>query len=385
MLLVYLQIFVASLALILAIHPRSWWNWLCQIPGFGSVGVCACMEDTACWMDEMMYRALGAGWVVFVATALLAVSGCADAAAHKAPALKFILVLLLTVAFFFVPNAVFHGFYANLANVLCTLFIAAQSILLIDFGYTWNESWMGKSLEARRRDIRSHGGYKNWQTGILICSAALLLGSLGICIALWVCFDQGWWLVLLTLVLGVGCGIASISENLQSKGSQGNLLTSCVVLAYAVWLCYEALLSQPNSNVRRSVFLKWVGLGIAALSLFSSAFGDGLGLQKKPDALVASETEAAETGAAGAAGATGSAQPEGNTGAADADEGGPFDKQDFILQATIHSTAVLYVTVELAPKEGTLAFTFRTIGLILALLLYAWTLLAPVLLKNRSF
>lgn len=376
MLLVYLQAFIVALALLVAIHPWTWiGSWLCKVPGLDDVGVCQCDADHGCWRYQMIYRVQCSGFLVFTGIALMAVSGCSDGAAHGFPVLKFMLVPLLATGFLFVPNNVFE-FYGNFANVVSTLFIAAQAILLIDFGYTWNETWMGNSIDARRRDIASHGGYKNWQTGILVASAALFLGSLAADIILLVKFKHGWWVVMVSLVMSLVWGFVSILERI----AHGNLLTSCVVMGYAVWLTTEALFARPGNQHIRPLLLQWIGLAIASISLVSAAFGEGLGVNKKKEALAADDTAAAvEEGE----NPDEVAQPPANIGSAD--DAGPFDKRDFITQSTIHATAVLYITVEIAPISSWVAFTFRTSGLIATFLLYGWTLVAPYMLKNRHF
>lgn len=384
MLLVYLQLFTVSLALTMGIHPWTWiGEWMCKIPGLGDAGVCECNNEVdekmhTCWINETLFRAQAAGFVVFVAVGLMAVSGCSDSAAHSWPALKFMLVLCFAVVFTLVPNGVFN-FYADFANIMSTIFIAAQAILLIDFGYTWNETWMGNSVEARRRDIVSHGGYRNWKVGILVASALLFLGSLTMCIMLWVNFDHGAWVVIIAVLMSVGLGFVSILDSVK----HGNLLTSCVVFAYASWLSFEALLAHPDNTNQRPTFLKWFGIGIAFVSLVAAAFGTGLGFNKATETLV----EFGSAQEAGAAAPTPEAVEDGEVvhRAAPQDEGGPFDKRGFLIDSAIHAAAVLYITVEIAPRHSLTAFTCRTLGMILALCLYGWTLAAPLILSGRSF
>merc|ERR1712070_127769 len=147
-------------------------------------------------------------------------------------------------------------------------------------------------------------------------------------------------------------------------------------MSYSIWLAYEALLSV-NDGASVATFIKWVGLAIAAFSLFGTAFGNGLGLNGG-----AVEPMIAQPSNEAAKVEEGDAAP---TSGGDAGEGGPFNKMDFIMQSSIHAFCALYVTTELAPFQSWLAFTLRSINVIGALLLFGFTLFAPKIFPDRQF
>merc|ERR1712070_621714 len=176
MLLVWLQVFTTLLALICSAHPWDWiGKWFCWIPGFDdNVGPCQCNELAAdkhdqCWMEQMIYRAEFAGCCVFLFVLLLCVSGCSDTAAHGYAVAKFMMVPVLIIAFIFVPNSVFN-FYGNAANILSSIFVIAQALLLVDVGYTINEKIMSQHTSAHRRNLRED---PTWKIVILVVSAVL--------------------------------------------------------------------------------------------------------------------------------------------------------------------------------------------------------------------
>lgn len=380
MLLVWLQVFTTFLALVCSAHPWTWIGyWFCWIPGFNSIGPCACdkgfpdgIHGEQCWMEQMIYRAEFSGCCVFLFVLLLCVSGCSDTAAHGYAVAKFMMVPLLLIAFLFVPNP-FFNFYGNAANILSSIFVIGQALLLVDVGYTVNEKIMNNHTASHRRNLRED---PTWKIVILVLSALLFLGSIIGSIFLFIDFDSSIWIVIVALVLSIVFGVLSVT---CAWCPHGNILTSCIVMAYSIWLSYEALLSV-NDGSTRPTFIKWIGIAIAAFSLFGTAFGNGLGLNGSGDteAMVAAanvEAATAEEGAAASAGAAG----EG------ASEGGPFNKMDFILQSAIHAACALYVTTELAPFQSWIAFTFRSMNVIGALLLFGFTLFAPKIFPDRSF
>jgi len=376
MLLVWLQVFTTFLALVCSAHPWTWIGyWFCWIPGFNKIGPCYCDEglsndvhDEQCWMEQMIYRAEFSGCCVFLFVLILCVSGCSDTAAHGYAVLKFMMVPLLIIAFLFVPNPVFD-FYGNAANILSSIFVIVQALLLVDVGYTINEKIMSQHTVAHRRNLRED---PTWKIVILVISALLFLGSIIGSIFLFVDFNQGLWIVVVALLLSIVFGVLSVT---CAWCPHGNILTSCIVMAYSVWLAYEALVSV-NDGASRPTWIKWVGLSIAAFSLFGTAFGTGLGLNGED-----AEVLAAKVNVEAAAAEEGAATPSGDG----ATEGGPFNKMDFIIQSSIHAACALYITTELAPFQSWLAFTFRSLNVIGALLLFGFTLFAPKLFPDRHF
>lgn len=374
MLLVWLQVFTTCMALICAIHPWTWIGaWFCWIPGFdNSIGPCYCNDEVAsalleqsvhqCWMNQMIFRAECSGFLVFVFVLLLCVSGCSDTAAHGFPVGKFMAVVGFFLIFLFVPNSAFN-FYGDAANILSSIFVIGQALLLVDVGYTVNE----KIMDNHTANARTVGASNTWKIVILVVSALLFLGSVIGSGFLFANYDQSVWVVIVALVLSIAFGVLSVT---CAWCPHGNILTSCIVMAYSVWLSYEALLAI-NLGAARPTFIKWVGLAIAAFSLFGSAFGNGLGLNggdaEVATALANVEAATTEEGAAG----------EG------ASEGGPFNKTDFIMQSIIHAACALYITTELSPFQSWLAFTFRSINVIAALLLFGFTLFAPKIFPDR--
>jgi len=306
---------------------------------------------------------------VFLFVLLLCVSGCSDTAAHGYAVAKFMMVPVLILAFLFVPNQ-FFNFYGNVANILSSVFVIVQALLLVDVGYTINDKIMSQHTSTHARNLRED---PTWKIVILVISAILCLGSVIGSILLFVDFNQGLWIVVVALLLSIGFGVLSVT---CAWCPHGNILTSCIVMAYSIWLAYEALLSV-NDGASVPTFIKWIGMAIAAFSLFGSAFGNGLGLNSG-----AAEPMIAQPSTDAAKAEEGTAAP---TSEGEAGEGGPFNKMDFIMQSSIHAFCALYITTELAPFQSWLAFTFRSIDVIGALLLFGFTLFAPKMFPDRQF
>merc|ERR1712113_279317 len=95
-------------------------------------------------------------------------------------------------------------------------------------------------------------------------SAVFILISLGCGVHILVAWPSVRWLVIVALLLSIALLVLSITDWCE----HGNLLTSCCVMAFSMWLCYQAV-DLPE--------LKWVGIAICALSLTAFAFMPTLG------------------------------------------------------------------------------------------------------------
>lgn len=370
MFLVHLQVFIVVLAVLFQMRPNAWLGGICKGPA-AQLGVCHCNAitplgnstliepDVLCWSTQMMYRVTSSGFLVFVYAAMMAISGY-----HDRLSLPFCLafITIMSAVFIFFPNTLFTCF-VNFAEMCSIVFISGQTLLLVDFTCRWNDSWAARSDSVQGRDI-GFGTLRNWQCLLVLVS--LLTAFSGCCFAIGLLahyHGHGWWLVILLLMAAFALGAFGISGYAHARGGGGNLLTASIMILYAVWLMYEALVSRPDKDATgRSFLMKLTGLTIAALCLHSMALNDGLGIgvgSKDPESLIQEMPDI---------------QLEVS-----------FNQREFLIQCGIHAAAALYITVELAPLQGWAAYTFRTLDAIAALGLYGWTLAAPLFMRDRNF
>lgn len=150
---------------------------------------------------------------------------------------KILLMIVLLVASFFIPNS-FFDVYANIARFIAGVFLLLQIIIIIDFAYSWNESWMADDRE--------------WKYRILFCCLLLVGGSITLCVFSFKWFTHsndgndctrneffiGW-----TIAITIVFTLISITERVE----HGALLPSCVVMLHCFYVLYTALSSDPSS------------------------------------------------------------------------------------------------------------------------------------------
>ena len=156
---------------------------------------------------------------------------------------KTMLYLLGVAGTVFIPNEVFNDTgYLQAARVGGCLFIFVQQIILIDMAYEWNDNWVSKADEA---DHEEYGSGKTWLNRILmVCAFLYGMTFTGIGL-LFTYFDGCSSNEAFMSVTVVGIVFITVAQLL---GSEGSLLTSSCISAYAVWLCFMAVSKNPTES-----------------------------------------------------------------------------------------------------------------------------------------
>mmetsp|Transcript_89993 Transcript_89993/g.226366 ORF Transcript_89993/g.226366 Transcript_89993/m.226366 type:complete len:436 (+) Transcript_89993:144-1451(+) len=386
----WLQAFAALLAWLASATSEKWVPSMCDMLGkidIDDVGVCEC-SSAACRSEQLIYRAEASVVVVFAGLFLMAISGCAQGAARSHAVAKFMLVLLLGIVSLFLPNGIFAVF-GSVATTLAAIYLAVQAILVIDFGYSWNQWWFGYAQD-QERELRPRAR-KAWLTAIIVSAILLFIASVTLCVYLYIVtpMPAARIIVLLAMLIALGLSCLSITDWCE----HGSILTSCVMMLYTMWLAYETLAVLPDE--RGPACPTWVGLLICSVSLLSFAAGAGFtGSSSEADAPLADQergspapgrgaTELA-TGAAGAAGGAAEAGAQAHRTDEAAAEGRESSR-GFAVQCLLHAAAAFYVAASLAPQAGGFMFGSHVAALFLALALYGWSLVAPKVLTGRNF
>ncbi|KAF1463706.1 Serine incorporator 1, partial [Spheniscus demersus] len=127
---------------------------------------------------------------------------------------KFATALAISVGAFFIPEGPFTTvwFYVGMAGAFC--FILIQLVLLIDFAHSWNESWVEKMEE---------GNSRCWYAALLSATAVNYLLSL--------------------------VAIVLFYESQPRSG----LLQSSVITVYTMYLTWSAMTNEPDRRCNPSL------------------------------------------------------------------------------------------------------------------------------------
>ncbi|GLJ12667.1 hypothetical protein SUGI_0195450 [Cryptomeria japonica] len=138
---------------------------------------------------------------------------------------------------FFIPTSV-TKFYGEISRFGGGIFLFVQLLAILNFVYWWNENWASENNTRR------------WQVYMLTVSVVSSAASIVGLIMMYIYFTPRvscgvniflitWTLILVLLMFGI---------SLHSKVNAGPMIPGLISL-YAVFLCWSALVSEPDSEV----------------------------------------------------------------------------------------------------------------------------------------
>lgn len=177
-----------------------------------------------------------------------------------------IFLILVLISVFLHNGPIFNGLYLWIARFGATIFVLLQQIILIDVAYNWNEDWVDR---ADQYDRLVYGSGNMWLRAIVAtCAGFYLCTFIGI-VLLYQYFDgcsENIWIITLTLL-----GIIALTV-IQLSGSEGSLLTSSIISLYVTYLAYSMVSKNPNGQCNPQLGTNDVtgiiiGLTLTAISL----------------------------------------------------------------------------------------------------------------------
>jgi hypothetical protein len=382
----------------------------------GSVVVAGLAQDqyVYCKGDAAVFRI---SFILTLFFLLMGLLSLVSDAAHRGYWFFKILVLVAgLVGAFFMPDSVFdNSGYAWAARIGSVIFLILQILVLVDFAYQWNEDWVAKAYQGALTEY-DEATNKNWLVAILTCALLLYLGTVASFALLYVYYAScPTGVAFITVILLLTAAVTAISLFRDKLvGVEGAVLPAAVVAAYAVFLVWSALQSNPDTTCRplssQDAGSIVVGALWATITLCWTSFSvtsnaqhlvQGEELEKPPEVAA----EVAPTAAANAPGqpiyrtdaeAGHSVRPSGGGRQPDEEDDEPVPTQEKAwVFHLIMISASMYLAMLLtdwgtesggsSASEGLASMWVKFVAALATVGLYAWTLVAPAVLKGREF
>jgi serine incorporator 1/3 len=353
--------------------------------------------------------------LIFFALAAVAVT-CKRTANREAWPAKYVLFLFLVAGFCFVPNdPLFSDVYLNIARIGGILFILFQQVIFVDLAHNWNDGWVEKSNQA---DSEEMGSGKKWLMAILVSAISLFVVSIAGWVLLFYFFGGCSTNVVFITVTIILVLLVTVS---QLWGTEGSLLSSSIISAYATMLCYNAVARNPDPVCNPQlgdddVLSVIIGVGLTVVSLgyvgWSTTADRTLARRPEDD-----EEVALEVGATSSTGAEEKAKVGGvitnyQSTTKDEEAGGSntadgLEEEEGAVPNTFSNNWKLNIALAVVtcwfsmaltgwgsiqangnvanPQVGKVNMWIIIASQWVALLLYAWTLVAPRLFPDRDF
>jgi len=303
----------------------------------------------------------------------------------------------VTVAAFFIPND-FFVVYGWIMVFGSALFILIQLVLLVEFAYKWNETWV-----LKMEDEEGEGG-NTWyylllgSTIFMVCASIALTGVMYKFFGAEGC-DMNTAFITINFIAGLFLCLISLHPKVREGRPSSGLLQSSVVMVFSTYLVYSAIMSEPGSkcnpfdwNKTSKAATVIIGAIFTIVSVVystvrtASASSDLLGepdVEKSP--LVASE------------GAGDESNVDGKQIDDDEEDETTYNYTHFHIAFAVGSMYVGMLLTNWMTLTGTsgdntvnvdhgyASFWVKMVSSWITILLYGWTLLAPVLLPDREW
>jgi serine incorporator 1/3 len=192
-----------------------------------------------CIYKQLIYRASGALVILFIVLAIL--GGLSDRINRGFWILKLGATVAIFIGFWFSGNGFFNG-WVEATRIISFFWLLVQGLLLLDFAHDIHELMMEAADEEEKKGNESRYIYAVY---LLLSASALTAAIVGLCFlfSYYTGCGLGMFFTVLTLVVGVLTTIISLLNQVQR-----GLLTPCIMFAYSVFLCWYALLSNPEES-----------------------------------------------------------------------------------------------------------------------------------------
>uniref|UniRef100_A0A8D0GR15 Serine incorporator 2 n=1 Tax=Sphenodon punctatus TaxID=8508 RepID=A0A8D0GR15_SPHPU len=156
---------------------------------------------------------------------------------------KFLILIGITVGAFYIPDGLFTSVWFFFGVVGSFLFILIQLILLIDFAHSWSQVWL------RNADT---GNAKCWYSALFILTFIFYAVSLTAVVLLYVYYTQPYSctenkvLISLNLIFCVIISIVSVLPKIQNAQPHSGLLQASIITLYTMFITWSALANVPD-------------------------------------------------------------------------------------------------------------------------------------------
>ncbi|CAE5966316.1 unnamed protein product [Arabidopsis arenosa] len=156
---------------------------------------------------------------------------------HGGWGLKMIAWFLLVVLMFFVPNVIV-SIYGTLSKFGAGAFLLVQVVLLLDATHNWNDSWVEKDE-------------KKWYIALLVISIVCYIATYAFSGILFIWFNPSGqdcglnvFFIVVPMILAFVFAIIALHPAVN-----GSLLPASVISVYCAYVCYTGLSSEPHDYV----------------------------------------------------------------------------------------------------------------------------------------
>ncbi|NXD31611.1 SERC2 protein, partial [Spelaeornis formosus] len=316
---------------------------------------------------------------------------------------KFLVLVGITVGAFYIPDGAFTSVWFYFGVVGSFLFILIQLVLLIDLAHSWSQRWLRRAGE---------GSARGWYAALCTVTVIFYAAAIAAVTLLYVYYTQpegctqGKAFISINLILCLIVSVVSILPKIQEAQPHSGLLQASLITLYTIYITWSALANVPIRRCNPTLLLRnstgsatatealstwWDAPSIVGLLIFIlCTLFISLRSSDHPQVNKMMLTEESGAGAGAEAGAEEGAVRR----AYDNEQDGVCYNYSFFHFCLL--LAALYIMMTLTnwyrPNESlqVLSSPWTAVWVKISsswagLLLYLWTLVAPLVLPDRDF
>jgi hypothetical protein len=157
---------------------------------------------------------------------------------------KILILIGIAVGAFFIPHGKFSTAWLWIGMIGAFLFILIQLVLIIDFAHAWNETWVGNYEESQN---------KWWYCGLLFFTIFFYILSITLIVLYYVFYTTGEsgcslhkFFISFNMILCVLASIMSILPKIQEAQPRSGLLQASLITLYVQYLTWSAMTNNPD-------------------------------------------------------------------------------------------------------------------------------------------
>lgn len=158
---------------------------------------------------------------------------------------KVLIMIAICVGAFYIPRGDFGKAWMVIGLIGAFLFVIIQMILLIDFAHGWSESWVEKYEETEA---------KCYYYGLLFFTVLFYLISITAIVLFYIFYAHDGecglhkFFVSFNMILCIGCSVLAILPKIQDAQPKSGLLQASVITMYVIYLTWSAMTNNPNKK-----------------------------------------------------------------------------------------------------------------------------------------
>ncbi|XP_043945946.1 serine incorporator 1-like [Protopterus annectens] len=156
----------------------------------------------------------------------------------------------IMVGAFYIPEGPFSRVWFVIGTACAFCFILIQLVLLVDFAHSWNESWLDRMEE---------GNSRCWYAALLSVTVLNYILSIAAVVLFFIFYTKpgdcalNKFFISFNMILCIAVSVTSVLPKVQEAQPRSGLLQASVITLYTMYLTWSAMTNEPERTCNPSL------------------------------------------------------------------------------------------------------------------------------------